>query len=769
VDSSVSKFWFRYSPYWPLFLTLIAFGLFDAWIFLKIKNPQYEASTSLLIKDQKKGIDESKIVESLNNLSSKTISENEVEILKSKSLINEVVDSLHLYAPVAYETTFRDVPLYKESPVFIEVRQKEKIQAVDKIYFSFNSLDKSVIINNKKYPTDEWVGTPYGMLNFHLNNSQANAIPGQLFFSLINPQRVADRLVKDIAVSTSGKLSSVITLTIRDASGKRAEDILNSLTHFYIENSLMQKRALAKDALSFIEERLRSVSGDLDSIDFNLESYKTSKEASDIGSQNKVYLETMSQTNEKLSDINIQLEIADQIEKYVKRKEGGAGIVPSAYAVKDQILISLLDKLYALELEYESKKKTTGANSQILLAIADQINKIKPSILENIQNLKASLTASKRNLEENSRNYQSSLKSLPKKERDILQIGRNRNIKSDIHDFLLQKREETALSSISVEADSQIIDFAKAGGEPVSPNAKIVFGIAILTSILAGMGLVAGSSIFRNKVMFRSEIESRTKVPVISEINAGKKGVDIVMEFGKRTVISEQFRRLRASVFSKMDNTDKVLLMTSSISGEGKSFVAANLGFAAAISGKKTVLVELDLINPTLSKKINFTETATGVTEVLKGTEILSNVIFPSGLDNNLFIIPSGSLPYNPSELIAGGALGSVIEELKRKFDLVIIDSAPVRLLSDAAMISQYCDGILFIVRHNYTPKNALKRLDEELKELGMSNVRIVFNGIKPRGFGVNRYGYGYGYGYGYVEEDNSMKKNRKKDKAPSV
>lgn len=756
-----NRLWYKFIPFWPLFLILLIFSVADAWVFLKLKNPIYETNATILIKDEKKGYDDSRIEGTINVLSPKKIIENEIEVIQSRTLFNEVVNKLQLYVAMYKRAEFKRIPVYKDAPVFIQAKQPDSLVTAMDLQLAFDRSNNYVRLQGIRYALDKWYRTSYGIIKFVPNPQFSDTSNAKYEVSIYNSREITSLLLKNLEVSSASKQSSIVTLSYKNEIPQKGEDILNGLIDAYVNASIIDKTVLAKNTLAFIDDRLNLVSAELDTIDLKLESYKTTKGAMDISSQGKVYLGNVSEVDQKLNSINIQLSVLDQVENYVKNKDRNGNIVPSTLGIEDPILTSLLEKLYEQELEYEKLKKTTGANSQFMQAVVAQIEKIKPSILDNIQNHRAGLAASREKLNSANQGYSSQLDSLPKKERDLLEISRARNVLSNIHDFLLQKREETALSNISIAPDSRVVDRAMAAIKPVSPKPVLIYIIAVLAACAGGIGLILISEWLKKTVMFRSEIEANTTVPVIGEISQDKTKVPIVISEGDRSFIAEQYRRLRTSLRRiGISGERNRLLVSSSISGEGKSFVVANLGLTIALTGKKVVLLELDLSNPSLSAKLEIPAGLQGLSEYLSGAAEPEDIIRRVPSNENLFIIPSGKLPKNPSELIVSGQLEKLLLYLSSIFDFVLIDSAPIGLLSDAYIISEYCHATLFVVRHGYTPKVALKRLNAQNEINQLKNPAIVFNGIKGRGFFVT--GYGYGYGYGYVDNTGKMKKSRR-------
>ena len=518
-ESVVQQLTQKYFPYWPLFLLSVVVGAGIAFIYLRYTTPVYEANATLIIKDQKKGNEDSKLMESLDLISANKIVENEIEIIQSRTLMINVVKALFLYAPVYEEGKINTISAYTKSPVFIQAPNPDSIQQIDRINFSYDKKRQTVALEGTgKYPINQVVNTPFGQLKFVPNkyyNELNDTASKQLYFSLIDPTDVAQALLDNLKVGASSKLSSVVELSYQDEVPKRAEDILNRLIAAYDESGINEKNKLALNTLSFVQDRLNIVAIDLDSIERKIQQYKSGKGAVDIGTQGQLFLQNVSVNDQKLSEVNMQLSVLDEVHKFVTDNENGGAIVPSTLGVGDPMLSQLLDKLYASELEYEKLRKTVGENHPTMVAVADQIKKIKPNILQNIESRKQSLMAAKQNLYATNGNYNSILQSVPQKERQLLDISREQSIKSNIYSFLLQKREESELAYSSAVSDHRVVDLAKTSAFPISPKKMIV----ILEAIAACMGLCFGvitiKESFTGKILYRHEVESRTSIPLI--------------------------------------------------------------------------------------------------------------------------------------------------------------------------------------------------------------------------------------------------------------
>jgi tyrosine-protein kinase Etk/Wzc len=751
-DNLIQQMVSKYVPYWPIFLAALVIATGIAFVYLRYTIPIYEAKATIIIKDEKKGNEDSKLMESLDQISSKKIVENEIEIIQSRTLMTNVVKTLHLYAPIYEEGKVHSVSAYIKSPITIESPAPDSIIPTDKIYFSYNKATRIVSLNNKsKYSINQLVNTPYGVLKFEVNKyyKTTDTANQKFYFFLSNPGEVAEGLLEGLKADPSSKLSSVIDLSFRDEVPERAEDILNNLLNAYDLSSRSEKDKLASNTLSFVNERLNSVAHDLDSIEKKVQQYKSGRGAVDVSAQGQLFLQNVSANDQKIGEYNTQLSVLNQVQKFVTDKDNSSAIVPSTLGISDPMLSQLLDKLYNSELEYSKLKKTVGENNPTLVALADQINKIKPNILQNIQSQQQSLNAAKQNLYTTNGSYNSILQAVPQKERDLLDISREQATKSGIYAFLLQKKEESELSYASTMSDHRIVDSAHAGANPVSPKKILIYLISIVGCLGVCFAIIMIRETLTGKVLYRDEIESRTLIPIIGEIAFNKLKTSLVVEAGKRSFIAEEFRKLRISLsFLGIDEKHKKILITSSISGEGKSFIATNLAVSLSLTGKKVVLVDLDLNNPTIAKILNVNHEE-GITEFLIGQKEPEEIIKRVKAHENLFFISAGNLPENPTELLTNGKVKEIIEYLDNIFDAVIIDTSPIVLVTDGYLLTSLCDATLYVIRHKYTPKVIIRRIDERNQINPIHNPAIIFNGVKIRGFFKNNYGYGYDYVYG--------------------
>lgn len=752
-ETLFKKWLIKYKPYWPVFL-LFSFVLFAiAYAYIYVSIPKYQATASLIIKDEKKGNDDSRIMESLNLIGSKKIIENEIEVLKSRPVIEAVVRKLHLYSEVFIKKGFKKSFVFDLSPIEVEAFDVTKIKSSNKeLEFEIDE-SKQVIYFPKDsltYNFGNWVNTPYGTLKFNLKKTIRPLKNDETYYlNLISMKSKVYQVFSDLKVTSSNKLSSIIELKYKDNDPLLAEMILNEIISAYNIASIAEKNILAKNTLAFIEERLNIVGGQLNEIERKIQQYKSNEGAIDISTQGKLYLENVSSNDQRLSEINLQLSVINSLEKNISEQARNAGSHSVVLSNADPIFSQLLTSLNTAELEREKLKKTVAENNPILVSVSDQIERIKDNIYKNIVDQRKNLEAAKNNILETNSSYANLLQAIPSKERELLEISRDQQIKSGIYSFLLQKREESELTYVSNLSESRVVNHAQSYPAPVSPNRIMIFGLAFFAMWIIPAGSIAIKEALSSTILYRQEVEEMSALPIVGELAHHRNLKPLAIEPGKRSLIAEEFRRVRyAMQYFMPKQLNKKILITSNLSGEGKSFVTSNLAISFSLSGKKVALLDFDLHNSSL-EKIFLHQNKPGLTDYLEGKSAIGSIMFPVNGYPNLTFIPKGSPTGDPSILIESEKLKELFSVLECEYDLIIVDSPPVALVSDAYKISQYCAATLFVIRHGYTPKQLIKRLDAGIKVNPLNNPLLIFNGVKSRGFMASENGYGYKYSNG--------------------
>ena len=747
----------KFLPYWPLFLISLVISFGYLYYYLKFTVPIYETTASVLIKDEKKGQEDSKMEEVLNVFGNKKIVENELEIFHSNSLIISVVKKLNLYSPIYEEKGWRGMgtsSAYLTSPVIVQVPDPTEIEESRKIYFRFSKTDSTIYIKETKYPLNEWVNSPWGTLRFlknpHYNpGSKKSTETGKFYFDLITLDHSTNGVLGNLMVSAASKQSSIINLSIKDPVSARGEAIISEIITAYNEASAERKSSIAFKTLRFIEERLKNAAQELDSVEGSIQKYRDATGVVNMSEQSKQYLESIESNDKQLSTLNLQLSALDEVEKYVKSKTSTGNIVPSTFNINDPTLSQLLTTLSTAEAQYEKLKRTTAENNPIMLSLQEEIEKTKPNILENIRSQRRNIEAGKASLTETKGRYSSMLNTVPQKERQLVEVSRQQNIKNDIYSFLLQKKEETAYSITSILPDCFIVSNPTTSGTPVSPKKLFLVLLALVVPLGLCISLISFKDIFNNKILYRSDIEKLTNFPIIGELIQEDLKSKIVTENAVRSFIAEQFRLIRTALkhLGNPPGNLKRILITSCIKGDGKSFVSTNLAMSLARSGKKVALLELDLHQPKLREVFEVPK-SNGITDYLLGNVTEDEIITPTIKHANVYLLQAGHLVEEPSELLVNGKLEILLNYLDIKFDVLVMDTAPLKVLTDGLVIASFANLVLNVIRHNHTPKSHIELLNKDMASYNIENVAIVFNGVKNRGLGKYSYGYGHGYGY---------------------
>ena len=725
---------------WPTYLIISTILCIASIAYLKISPVYYQANALLIIKDEKKGNEDSKLMESLNLMSAKRIIENEVQVLQSKAIIDRVVQKLYLNAPIYISNSLNKKRAYLSSPIFIELNRGETLKnGIGAIRFNYNEKAQLITLNDIYiYPLNQWVNTPFGRLRF-IQNTQSIPSNQAFYFELLNNEAAANSLSSQLKVTATNKLSSVINLQYKDGDPKLAEAVLNEVISIYNQMIQSEKKELAKTTLQFIDARLNVIGGQLDSIEHKIRSFKGNSNAVDIGTQGQLFLQNVSLNDQRLTDINLKLDMVNELDDNIASKEHGLLIMPTTLGLIDPTLTQLITTLNDYELQHDKIKNTTASNNPLMVSLNEQISATKGRIKENMKAYKASLEKSKNSYTQNNEKYANMLESIPAKEQALLEISRDKNIKSNIYAFLLQKREETEIAYVSTISDKSTISNAYASSDPVSPNHLLVYGSALLLLIGFPIGFVGLRDSLGGSIRFRRDIENQTHIPIVGEITQAEWKDQKLIQYGEQTKQYESFRKIRYALANKgMAGRNKKLLITSGIAGEGKTYIATNLALSFADVGKRVVLVDCDFRHASMSKSFNFSKSE-GMTDFLSGLVTENDIINPIPEYKNLFFIPAGSIHQNTTSLLENGSIADLFDYLEDHFDLIIIDSPPLMDVADAYLLANYCDTTLFVIKHGYTPKNIVEYILSSGEINSISDTMILYNGVKDQFDGASK------------------------------
>jgi capsular exopolysaccharide synthesis family protein len=742
--------------YWPLYLSAFLIMGFVSFLFLRYTSPTFQVTAKILIKDEKKtgvGGGASSLISELDLFGGKKIVENELEILKSRPIVEKVVKNTHCNVHVVRNGRIRDVLENLDFPIEFTPVYPDSVQEVNQL-LRFEWKENALWINGQaqvlKKDTLNWVGrNKSDSFTIVVDRNRIGECVGEDYFiSTVPLQKEVKGILENLELATTNKNTSVIQLIFETKNLQRGQKILNDIIEAYANAAIDDKRQIADFTLNFIEDRLSLVTSQLDSVERDIETFKETNSIVDLSQQGKLFLESVRSQDEELNKIAIQLSVVKDIENYVNGKSNHPGSTPSLVGITDPMLNSLLPKLHDVEFAYNKRKNVVGERDEQLVVMEEEMRKLRANIKESVNQTKRNLEISQSQLKSDLQSKMVTLTSLPGKERMLLDISRQQAIKNSIYTFLLEKREESAISFASTVSDVRVVEPAEGDIEPVRPNRMLVLFIAIFLSVFAPSVYIYYREVLTGKIKFRTDIESRTKLTVLGEVLQGEVASEFIISSDNRSPVAESLRSVRSKMsYYLTGHGCQVVLLSSCLPGEGKSFITTNLGLSLALMGKKTVVIAADMRKPRLHKAFGV-QGAQGLSQVLIGKMPVQDSIVATQFEN-LFIIPPGAIPPNPAELLLNGRFKDMITELRKTFDFVLIDTPPLGLISDAEIMADEADLSLFVVRHDHSMKEAVGKI------LGPINsdskfwpAAIVFNGLKGRG--MSRYGRGYGYGGGY-------------------
>lgn len=724
---------------WVLFSTLVMLGL--GLLYLATQVPVYTVEASVLIKDEQKGIREENILKEQQNFIPKKVVENEIEILRSYSLISGVVEQLRLTTNYFRKTRLSQTDLFDASPVEMLVEKPTSALYEKELELRFPD-PHSVQINGRTYPLNQPAVTRYGRLTVKTRRPIA-ADEEPVFVQVSTTKQTVDAYVKSLKAEPTNKASTVVVLSLEDAVPRRGEAFLNALIAEYGKGAASTKNQLASDALHFIDERLRLIAGELMDVEKGIESFKTNYGITDLGVQSQLFLQKVQLNDAQLNEVNAQLSALNDVEGYVRGKGNERGTVPATLGLSDPVLLNLVTKLNDLELQRDQLIRTTPEENPFLQTIDGQIRATRTGISENIRSLKQNLQGARNLLVQNNRQTESRIRQVPGKERVLLNITRQQAIKSNLYTYLLQKREETAISYASDVADSRLIDAAHSSSTPARPKRMLILLAFGLVGLVLPAGVMVGQELANSKVNQRTDVEYGSQVPVIGDISRSPDKRPLVVTPGNQTLTTEQIHMLRTDVQFLRDNPEdyfgQVILVTSSVADEGKTFVALNLGASLALTHQATVVLEMDLRQPKF-RRVQRLGNRAGLSDYLLGEASLDDILQRVNDHHQFWMINCGTAMSHPTQLLTRPRLAELMQELRERFAYIVIDSPPVGFVSDAKLMTPFADTSLFVVRQDVTPKKHLRLLDALYRAQRFPRMHLVLNGFDVR----ESFGHGY-------------------------
>lgn len=744
-EFNLSEFLYKYLRYWPWFLLSLIVALFAVYTYLRYSIPVYSVSSQILIKDDKAGGPSGGQLDVLNELNlfnTKNNVNNEVAVLKTKYLMNQVVRELQLNVKYFVKGNIKSTDLYNRSP-----------------------FELQVVTIKDSIPTKEFAITlkPNG---YHLSGDSLNGdfkyhdtiATKDLSFAVV-PKTLLSEGNKDYTVTVSSiraatsnytggltaniidKQASVIQLQLNETVPQRGEDVLNTVYSVYTRLNQEDKNRITDSTINFIDERLALVSNELSGVESNLQQFKQQNELINLEQQGQLALTTSADLQKQIIDAEVKIAIVEQMEDFLQKNS--RRLVPASLVVDDPTYLNMVQQYNGLLMERDRQVQTSKEDNPVVQQLDDQIETMKRSLLSSLQSIKRGLITGKNALQQKSSQASGQIRRAPEKERAFLDISRQQEVKQQLYLYLLQKREESAISKSGSLANSRLIEPAVTNPVPVSPKKSLLYLAGLLAGLIIPAAFLYLKELLNNKVQERKDVTSVVNAPILGEIGHNATQELVVVQKESRTPLAEQFRIVRTNLQFILGGGDhKSILITSSMSGEGKSFFSINLASSLAIAGKKVVLVEMDLRKPKISSELGVSNSKGFSSYMIGQTKLDELPVQHEGF----YVVSSGPIPPNPAELLLQPKVADLFSYLKEQFDYVIVDTPPIGLVTDAILIGKFVNAGIYMVRQNYTFKNQLNIAKELFNDNRIPNISILINDVKVGG----RYGYGYGYRYGY-------------------
>ena len=759
--------------YWFV-LSLIIFGGIGA-IYLRYTTPLYQSTAKLLIKDDDNG--SSRRGSSLQNITNLgTISnsagiDNEMEILSSHSIAEDAIRDLKLYVNYTTEGKVKDVITYRDQPLVVDIDAAHLDRLNRPINLNITKKGSSFVVNGTySVPTDEensegpfsinkkftslpaTIPTRAGIITINSNNGRTLHEGQVLKVSILSPKMASDKYVGELKIGQSGKGTSILQLQLTDEVPQRSLDYLKQLAIVYNRQANEDKNAVAHQTEKFINSRLEKINAELGKTEGELQNYKQKNGMVELKMNASNSVSNQNTSEQKLAEMETQIELFNTIAREVESSSRNlTQVIPSNVGLDDESSTSLINKYNELVLERNRLLRSASESSPVVEPLTDQIRDLNVNIRRAIAAARKNLQIQRDAVLAQVTKYTDQVEETPQQERMLTQIGRQQEVKSGLYLMLLQKREENSISLAATADKGRLIDDPQLNGK-VSPNSTYIMLIAFVIGLAIPVFIILIIQFFRYKIEGHDDVARLTKLPIIADIaiasNSAKGKADIVVHENQNNQMEEIFRSLRTNLQFMLHEGEKVVLFTSSTSGEGKTFTAANLSVSFGLLGKKVILVGLDIRRPRLAEQFGINDHKHGITNLLvkdnPNREDVEAQILPSGVNKNLDLLMAGPVPPNPAELIARNSLDTIIEILKEKYDYIMIDTAPVGLVTDTLQIARVTNVSVYMCRADYTPKASFAMINSLAKEEKLPNMAMVLNGVD---MSKRKYSYYYGYG----------------------
>lgn len=763
----------NYLANWPLFVICVLLCVSGGILYSRYAAPKYMAETLFLVKGSAGGGNPADLIEGALSGKGEVDLNNETLLLSSAGLMERTVAKNNFNVYYFRKGRLHNIDIYNDAPFILTAQgltdsdrtyniNIEKIDANGGLY-DFEPGKAEKLFSFRWNEPFKVAGQP-----FVLQTKRSISAGSGGFIVRWEPvTESAATFLEDLTVKVPNTNTSVIQLTIKTENLEKGKDILNALCAEFNKSDIEDRNRFSESTVSFIDDRLSAISGELKGVEGNLENYQGNKQLIDVKGQSAQSLENSNEVSKSIKNLTTQQGVASMIFDYFATPANGNKLVPSSLGLNDGTLASLVTQYNELQLKKERETPLVAPNSTVMQDLNTQLANLKSSILESISNINKNLQLQENNLRQQNSQYKGFLSSLPHDERVLQEIKRKQTVTEGLYLYLLQKREEAAISSTASNVSHyKQIDLASGYG-PVEPNSKNIIVYTALLGFFIALGFLYVRDLVNDKVTARNDISKRLQIPVLGDVFqiSGKKRNGIAIT-GKN-IIGEQFRMIRTNLSTILPEKDKgVILVTSAAEAEGKTFISTNLAAVLALPGRKVALLEFDMRKPDVAKGFEI-DAPKGITDYLSGnTNNLSDIYYLTDGFPTLHIYPPGIVEANPGDLLLSTNSAKLFNSLRKDYDYVIVDSAPVGLVSDGFVLSQFCNATIFVIRQRKTLKKHLEFLREAIDSKKFNNAGVVFNDVKTSG----KYGYyNYGNSHGDGNSEKKFRKNRKKDLAENI
>ncbi|KUJ61672.1 tyrosine protein kinase [Flavobacteriaceae bacterium CRH] len=768
-DANLREQLYKYVIHWKWFLLSVVICLIAVFLYLRYATPIYQATTAILVKDEKKGgmLSELSAFSDLGLGGSSNNVDNEIEILRSRTIVERTVKRLNLNINLVVEGSVVDRDIYEDASISVNFVSKTDLFDNAKTILKYNFLtnntfeltheidNENIILSTKKvFNFGEKIPTTLGVLVIEKTNTVAdsNFINYKAINILINPiERVAESYKSRISVDPISKTSSVVNISISDPVPERAEVFLDKMIQIYNEDSAQDKNFISENTSKFIAGRLALIAQELDGVEQDVESFKKSNRLTDIDSEAKLFIEGSNEYDRKGVETEIQLNVVSSLLDFIK-KSTNSDLLPTNLITESGDTGGLISSYNQLVLDRNRILKSATTENPSVIKLDQQISSLKLNMAASLKRMQSNLQIQNRDIKSQENILNSKIGKIPVQERQFRVIARQQKVKEELYLYLLQKREETAISLAATEPNARVIDVARAGKFPVSPKTKIIYLGGILIGLLIPFGFIYVDDLLDTKIKSKLDLDGKTQIPFIGDIPTSKDAEELIKS-ESRTSSAEAIRIVRTNLEFMLNKVPegiaKTLFVTSTFSSEGKTFISVNLAATFALSGRRVLLIGMDIRNPKFSEYIDVPPL--GLTNYLSSSDNnIEDYIIKHPDYQNFFILPSGIVPPNPAELLMSKKVDQLFETLKKDYDYIIVDTAPVSLVTDTLLVAKKADTFVYVMRANVLEKRMLSIANTFYREKKLPNMCILLNDTD------STKGYGYGYGYGNVDEKKS-------------